>query len=883
MSDAEMAAVESLIRAWEGTLKKNGIDPSDRTVIDEAAFNRFSQAARDAETAGEYADALDQLIDIQISKQTTAEALKLARRYMSTKARIGLLERVRGLAETYKGKTEEAARKAKGKALKDIVSRSVGSKVDITLEELIQATHRDSFNLGLLPRLDKVLGGPNRYAELRDPELSQDVVREAMALMAGRTDRATRSDKAFDVAKVLVEELDFLRFKNNRAGDHMQPKRGMIQPLHDWTSIRDNRDAFVTTLAESLDESVHGDIGRRRALAEKMYRDIEMNHGIIDVNAMGDTTPRTDFGDPLLSEALKDGRGIDPVLVFKDGDSWINYNNRFGQRDFMATILSQFEYMSRRNALMTMFGPNWQTTWNELVKFASSTDGTRNANSTLRNQPDLKQAEYQFRRLALPTIPQRPAWTAAMQTGRNVEIASKLGSATLAALLDVPTVMAFGSRIQDMPVMQNMGRILSGYGSGSSEARTYGRYLGTAVEAMNGSIVDRFMAGADTAVGKLSNGSSRMAHFVMKVSGLEWWTDSLRAGVTAMMRSDLGDKIAQRIAWSELTPKYRDTLSRTGIGEADWTRLLREQPLDAEGKFDPLVLREADTLDPNAEPGVTLTHRLLAWFDEGATSMVIGPDARDVAATGLYFEPGSASEQVARTLLGFKTFPITYTRKVLGRTVHQRTTVADKVNTIATLTALTVLSQWVVMNAREVSKGNQLLDPAQAGNWLEAFTSSGVFGLIGDFYADTGGKNFFRMLFNGEMPERVDASRLFLGPFFTDVMSIMDSGARTAGAGGRLLLEEAGLVDRSQEDIEGALRGGTRDLFRTMSGTVPGQSLWFARGLYRSAIYDTMFDFVDPEAYDRAQQRAERLAEDKNLNGELRGPYGRWLDRAFGR
>ena len=125
---------------------------------------------------------------------------------------------------------------------------------------------------------------------------------------------------------------------------------------------------------------------------------------------------------------------------------------------------------------------------------------------------------------------------------------------------------------------------------------------------------------------------------------------------------ELGRLIKARVPFDNLNPKFRTQLEKFGIrgkrkgGEAEWTKLLREQPLDEKGRLDPYAIRE-DTFEFSYGKS-SVRQKVSSAMNDAVDTLVMTPSQFDIDSAALFNDPLGVGGQVIKSMTQFKAHPI---------------------------------------------------------------------------------------------------------------------------------------------------------------------------------------------------------------------------------
>lgn len=414
----------------------------------------------------------------------------------------------------------------------------------------------------------------------RDPDGMRNVVREMHGQASG--DEVARS-----MAKWIGETIENLRQRFNAAGgnigklDHWFP--------HRWSPLLVrgvDRDTFVGVLMPELDRARIIDRRTGVAMADDALRTM-----------LGEVyeTIRTDglTGDPSAALTgpgkLANQRAEHRVLHFRDADAWLRVNDRFGaERNPFNALIGHIDGMAQDIAMMERLGPNPDATMRYLMDaVAKKRAGEADPRALLKIGGGRGYTEKMYRYLKGEgrTLVQPesllygpPMWvTRAVEGGKNLTTATKLGSAAVSALTDLGT-QRMAAKLNGLP----QADILSGYLKQLNPASSADRELAIELElgmrdaAHSLSSLMRWGIETDRA-----GWTAVLADDALRLSGLNKLTE---AGQRAFGMTALRELARQRSnEWGALPRAFREGLERYGIDATDWPTIRNAPTLDRGG------------------------------------------------------------------------------------------------------------------------------------------------------------------------------------------------------------------------------------------------------------------------------------------------------------
>lgn len=713
--------------------------------------------------------------------------------------------------------------------------------------EMMRKTNFKNMFGDFLQRVSKQIEGEDAVRYLKDKKNFGQVMTEynqfyknpnAVKSITGNT-RAFRVAKELFDAQFKVAELKRSFGHNTLLGDlRLRPK---------WSFFRikkANEEEFISRIANALDDEVHGSIDRRRGLAKNLYDNMSNPEG--KWREQGDLEYQNLDADNWIDPADRK-----PAFAFKDGDALMGIVNDYADVDMRRQLQLQFDEMARETALVQFLGADYKRGLNELFEEMDEQLGRLAPKSKLLN--DYRAARTYLEKFVSPEHLEHNMGASYMTGVRGFMASSKLGSAVITALMDIPAFIYSGKHLFGLPTHKLIGSIFGwGYKGAPQDYAKYAEYMLEGVDSYLGHIADRFGHIGSGAGGAFEEAGSIWANRVFKWSGLNFWTEGRKAMATGIYGKELGNLIKSKIKWDDIRPTFRQNLEKFGINKKDWNNLTTKQPLDANGRLDIFQVEEWDFEFSYGKS--SLRQRLSATFNDAVDTMVMTPGDYDIAAGALFADPGTAGEQVFKTMFQFKSHPIAYTRKIIWRSGKQANNKIEFLTNMSILTTEMMLMGVVVVQLKDFLRGNQPRNWDDGNLWIRAAEQSGALGLISDTLLQFGGSQKLSQWFTDE-PESAFVSRSqkasqLLGPFLSDINKLTDGGKSMSDFS--LMLAESFL---------------------------PFQNVWWAAMFKRWLIHDYIKQRTDKKSYRRQQKKLKKIARDNRIDGK---PNNIIYDTIFG-
>jgi len=508
-------------------------------------------------------------------------------------------------------------------------------------------------------------------------------------------------------------------------------------------------------------------------------------------------------------------------LHFASADDWLAYADRFGHGTPFDAMVGHVEAMSRDIAAMEMLGPDPTATvrWHkDLVEKEAALDtepGSKGIETAHKQAKSFDRLWNEYS--GANRRPESRTLALTFGTYRSLQTASKLGGAAISAVTD----LAFQSatrRFNGMPAAKMLGDYLRFLNPANAEDRSFATRAGLIAETWT-NIAGNAFRGENEAVA--FEVSRRFADGVMRVSGLNAWTDAGRWA--------FGMSILERITafrdkqFNALDKSLSSALLRNGIDENDWN-IIRATPLTMHKGHGWII--------PSEIKDDVVSDRLLAWILTETDFAVPTPDIRTRATINAIAPSGTWVGEAVKSAFQFKTFAIGMIL-MQGRRLFEVEGRWNRAKYAAEFFISTTLMGALALQLHEVAKGRDPQPMEKKEFWGAAILQGGGLGIFGDFLSSTENR------FGGGIASTV------AGPGF---QFLGDAGNATLGNAFR-----AARGDETQF---------TKDSAALFGKSLPGSSLWYTRLALDRLVTDRINESIDPD-YSNSWARMEKKASEK--------------------
>jgi len=630
--------------------------------------------------------------------------------------------------------------------LKALMGGSIKSKFKSKLSIDAQGKALTNKYIGkLIDRLEK--NGDIAY--FNSGKFDDMIAKELWEIKPGGQPGITGNAAAKRIAEV-IHEIQELAVKNsNMAGSYIRSMPGYImRQTHDMMRLRKaTMDEWINFVWDKLDDTTFKGADKRKFL-EGAYKGLAS--GVHRRFKPESTQSNHLYGFKGPSNLAKKA-SQERVLHFKDAESFMEYNKVFGAGDLREGIVHGLEHLARNTALMRGLGTNPVSMLDKLKK-RYLTEAQKAGNIKVTDQLNNNELKYLLAELDGTTrIPVNMRTAKINATLRMIANVSKLGGATISSITDIAN-QAAELRYQGKNVFAAYTNAFSNLfrGRGNAEQKTIARSMGIGFDGITGDLMSRFHANDH-----IAGTGAKLQQKFFKLNLMTWWNDSHRTGMGLMMSNHLAESAT--MAYKDLGPRLQNVLRQYGIGDAEWSVYSRhgvknlsdgnkymvsdaiEELGDAEvAAYLAMKGKPAKTARQINEARDDLVSMLDTFFIDRADHGIPMPGAAERAIMNRGTEAGTATGEMYRHIMQFKSFPITMIRRGMGREIAgQMDGKADIVGLVSLITMSTVFG-YGAMYMKDVLKGRSPRtftdDNAQNAKLImAALTQGGGLGIYGDF------------------------------------------------------------------------------------------------------------------------------------------------------
>jgi len=529
-------------------------------------------------------------------------------------------------------------------------------------------------------------------------------------------------------------------------------------------------------------------------------------------------------------------------LAFKNADSWMEYQTRFGSPDPFKTMMEHINGMSRDISMLKILGadPDATHTWAMgMIKKQTKIDAASEAQGKFKrkrlnkykNEEDrtngiLKNTEnlyaYHKGNLHKPIDGFMGRSFAAL---RQLLTAAQLGGASVMAITDFHW-SRITSKFNGLPAYKANQNSLKLLKEGMKTDKALSR---TAIRS--GLIAEHWSTVAGVQARYLNEvdapfWAKRVSDFVLRGSGLSHITQSGRWAFGMTVMGTLADESGK--VFGKLDVKLQTALKKYGINEADWdvirsTKLYDaaiDEPSIKTGQVTLLrpddIMARADLDDATRE---YLTTRLLTYITNETNFAVPTSSAKGKIFASGNTQPGTLPGELMNSVLMYKNFPITLGMTHLSRGFQQVGLVGKAKYLVPMIVGGTIMGS-LAYEIKQVAAGKKPTPPSEMGikYWLNAMIYGGGLGIFGDFLLSDQNR------YGGSL------SKTVAGP----VVSFLGDAINLT-------------VGNAKQLLTGEDTNAGKELAAFLQRYTPGGSLWYGRLVFERLIIDTLERLINPD------------------------------------
>lgn len=661
------------------------------------------------------------------------------------------------------------------------------------------------------------------------------------------------------MAKEVSETLEEMRLAFNRHGGNIKKLDNYgFMTSHDQKKVAlTDQSEWVNDVVQGLDRNQYikedGSLmneAELRAVLDDVYQTVATNGANKDLKALNQQR-KSDAITPVGGKGKMANRHQESrTLHFKDGDAWLNYQEKYGtynESGFHEILKNHTQRMATEIAMMQNFGSNprlaFETILNEALIRAKADPKNGQKHGALDKQAHRATSMYN----TLDAHTRAIDSTLGNITGglRALMVSSKLGSTTITTFGDHATMKRTGNMLG----LSYTKSIAPEY----MKQLTQGKYrdealrFGLGISEMTGSMSrfgDADVVSSATASGRFNARMQSLASATMKVSGLNAVTAGAKRAFNLVHMNKLAE-MTRKNNWNDLGEADLKILKGNGINEKDWelwqqlepskredgTPVLTQNdffnaPDDVIKQFLPLDKQSSDHAIQDFRYKAAMKYQTHIFNEESVAIIEGGVRERSLMNLG---DAGTWQGELGRTLFQFKTYPMAYMLRMGHRALAQND-IKSRATFIVSLLAYQTLAGALIVQMQNVVNGK---------NPEPVFTPD----FFGKSLLKGGGLSFLGDLMSAlSDPTGRSGSDFISGPLIGQSMKL---GMLLTGMGNNF--------------IQGKESTRLMEIANTLKGNLPLQNLWYSKLVIDRMLYSKLQNMIDPDYLPKTQQRLENL------------------------
>jgi len=698
-------------------------------------------------------------------------------------------------------------------------------------------------------------GRRNKFQKMTTPLVVKEILEPG----------STANKLAKEYAKAINEAMEIGRTRTNQFGGNVAKIKGNYLPQpHNPTKIgRVKQEEWTNDILKflSLEQMINNKTGRSFT-QEELILELPNVYNAIKTEGVNRLEPGTRMGSTMTNAGgMTANKRLDHrFLVFKDAESYLAYQAKYGDEDVISTIYQHLESISRDTAMMRALGPNPNSGFRfitQLIKY-NTKDLDLKPQNAIRSKIDGLENLYLSQAGRLNSAIDK-SWAMGFAGLRHFLTSAVIGSATLLAQSDF-FFSRMTSKFLGLPAYKANRKALKLIKEGMLKDKTFskialrsglvGEHWSTIASAANRYMIDTdapMLAKMFSDATLRASGLSHLTQAGRWAFGMEFMGfmgDNFNKSWKQLEKS-FGDSVIEKGGLKAYGKSFRETLENYGIREGDWD-IIRQTKLydaviddDTLKAGDALFFKPADLLkrtDIDEAYANRLHARVMEMIFTETDHAIPTASLRGKTAVMGKNKPGTFAGEMFASGLMFKNFAIAigFTHIMRGLREHG---LKGKAGYLVPFLIGTTLMNAYSHEMREVLKGRDLvnfknMDTEQLyAYWLKRLIGGGGLGIFGDLvYQEAEGQNY-----------GTDIGDALLG---LPVAFARD----TFGLGMEILRYMPGGKDPNLG----------KELSNFVKKYTPGSSLWYLRAAWERIIVDTMQNLIDPKFHKRNADTIKR-------------------------
>lgn len=535
--------------------------------------------------------------------------------------------------------------------------------------------------------------------------------------------RALFGDESDELGNVMAKEW---KKAAGKIRDRFVRAGGDIGDLKDWRipTTHDSRlimaagkEKWIEFITPLLDRTKMIDNQTGWPLSKKRLREVlEESYDTLSSNGLN----KYSKGYTNLGNKYAKGR----VLHFKDGDSWLAYNDTFGNGDPFQTVSQYVNNMAQDIGWIETWGPEPDLLKNKILNeqmAKAAKSGEKELKKTTKDIDYFDRIWDEVTGEASIPVQTNVAFAQFNSGLRNLLMAAQLGSAFLTTFSDAATnamTVRFNG-LSQTELFKNVASMMI-----SNKKRDFAMHIGLGGDEI-ARILSGGVSGSERFLGDMvpeSGWTGRVAATTIKASLM----DRITVAGKKAFSLDFVHCLAENadVEFKELNKALKNCFERYGLTEQDWN-IMRKVKADNFGGAKYLNLIELSKA--NQDVANKVSNMIFTERDFG----VIDTNLRTHAIMTQGYKRGTFWGEALRYMAMYKTFPVTIMTHHITRLMNIDG-MGSKLGYAGGLFTGLTMTGYLTMQAKLLVSGKK---PAQAdkwNTWRDAMLAGGACGVLGD-------------------------------------------------------------------------------------------------------------------------------------------------------
>ena len=520
---------------------------------------------------------------------------------------------------------------------------------------------------------------------------------------------ATNSKIAENIASIVHKWQQQGVARMNNAGGNIETLAGYItrQSHSSFKIKKDGYDKWRNFIAPLLD-------------VEKLDTNLDLKQVWMNL-ATGHHLYQNNEYMPIFSGSINiaDKFAYARKLHFKSPSSWLKYNNEYGTHGLAHSIAINLDKLGRNIGIIEKMGSNpyefLSKLKNQVAHYLQEKAASGNKNAKKQLDFILKDNLDKRLEFIIGITPDNPKLATISQGLRNWITMSNLGKVVISSLPDIGSFIAEQMH-NGMPYLKAQGNIIKAATNmfNSKEKQEFARLLGVGTDNLMGLSYSRLNVENQLA-GKINTATN----YYFKLNLMDWWDNSFKSALGFVLSNNLAHHA--KSSYKKAPLALKNNLKRYGIDEKDWSALKSFIKKADDGRE---YIIAPEWKSGNTQINQTAT-KFRTYLQDRVDTGIPSPHALDRYSAALGTRAGTPLGEVARFLMQFKQFPITYWNRSVKD--YQST---PKI--LSTMLILSTIGGYASIAANNLLSGKEVPE-LNIDNLQAAMLKGGGLGLYGDF------------------------------------------------------------------------------------------------------------------------------------------------------